>query len=283
MGKPRKLSALLRSLKTATLVVWYRRTTMSKHSPLYRLTPILFTLINRNKVLKKSFIIHKDSLDVLDDLTAEQAGELFKAIKSYHLDEEITLSPIVKIAFSPFKAQFARDHDKYEKASEKNKLNGAKGGRPPKPMEPNKPTGLNGNPNNPPKGDSDSDSDSDSVSKRLYSDDDKRLAEYIFQGVLQVAPKTKQPNIDNWSNTVRLMREQDNHTHKEIAQVFKWAINDDFWKTNIQSPIKLRKQFASLHSKMVNPNENPKGFTTANEKRAELASHTYDYEKAIDF
>lgn len=34
--------------------------------------------------------------------------------------------------------------------------------------------------------------------------------------------------------------------------------------------------------KVIN-DENPKGFTTANEKRSELASHTYDYEKAIDF
>lgn len=59
--------------------------------------------------MKKSFIVHIDSLDVLDDLTYEQAGELFKAIKAYHDEKEMKLSLLVKIAFSPFKAQFERD------------------------------------------------------------------------------------------------------------------------------------------------------------------------------
>ena len=52
---------------------------------------------------RKSFVIHIDSLDILEDLSDEQAGQLFKAIKSHQIDEDLTLSPIVKIAFSPFK------------------------------------------------------------------------------------------------------------------------------------------------------------------------------------
>ena len=32
---------------------------------------------------RKSFIIHKDSIEILDKLTDEQAGKLFKAIKFY--------------------------------------------------------------------------------------------------------------------------------------------------------------------------------------------------------
>ena len=38
---------------------------------------------------RKSFIVHHDSLNVLDDLSNEQAGLLFKAIKSYHLNDDI--------------------------------------------------------------------------------------------------------------------------------------------------------------------------------------------------
>jgi len=72
--------------------------------------------------MRKSFIVHLDSLGVLDDLSDEQCGELFRAIKAYHLGDEITLSPIAKIAFSPFKNQFARDSVKYEKLCEKNRL-----------------------------------------------------------------------------------------------------------------------------------------------------------------
>jgi hypothetical protein len=71
---------------------------------------------------RKSFIIHFDSLNVLDDLNNEQAGMLFKAIKGHQLGEELTLDALIKVAFSPFKNQFARDAEKYEKLCEKNRL-----------------------------------------------------------------------------------------------------------------------------------------------------------------
>ena len=120
---------------------------------------------------RKSFLVHIDSLDILDDLTDEQAGMLFKAIKAHQKGEDIELSPIVKIAFSPFKNQFARDDEKYQKIVERNKNNGLKGGRPKTQDNPKKPTGLIGNPDNPSKADNknDSDSDSDSKNKEILS------------------------------------------------------------------------------------------------------------------
>ena len=36
---------------------------------------------------RKSFVLHVDSLDVLDELTNEQAGMLFKAMRSFHIDD----------------------------------------------------------------------------------------------------------------------------------------------------------------------------------------------------
>tara|TARA_R110000744_G_scaffold351337_1_gene457162 strand:- start:2055 stop:2789 length:735 start_codon:yes stop_codon:yes gene_type:complete len=123
---------------------------------------------------RKSFIIHKDSLSVLDELSNEQAGLLFKAMKAYQNDEEIELDSLTKIIFSPFKAQFDRDNEKYKKIVERNKNNGLKGGRPKteaNPENPDKPSGLSGNPENPSKADSVSksknDSKSDSDSKNI--------------------------------------------------------------------------------------------------------------------
>lgn len=78
---------------------------------------------------KKSFLIHIDSLDILDDLTDEQCGQLFKAIKAFQFNEELPLSAIVKIAFSPFKNQFKRDNEKYQKTCEARVLAGSKGGK----------------------------------------------------------------------------------------------------------------------------------------------------------
>lgn len=78
---------------------------------------------------KKSFLLHIDSLDILDDLTNGQAGVLFKAIKAYQHDEEFPLDSVVKIAFSPFKNQFIRDDEKYTKTCERRAIAGSKGGK----------------------------------------------------------------------------------------------------------------------------------------------------------
>ena len=71
---------------------------------------------------RKSFIIHKDSLEILDKLTKEQAGELFKAIKAYQFNEDVDVSDLIDLVFTPFKKQFERDSEKYEKLCEKNRL-----------------------------------------------------------------------------------------------------------------------------------------------------------------
>jgi hypothetical protein len=78
---------------------------------------------------KKSFLLHIDSLDILDDLTNGQAGVLFKAIKAYQKGEDFELDSIVKIAFSPFKNQFSRDDEKYAKTSERRAIAGSMGGK----------------------------------------------------------------------------------------------------------------------------------------------------------
>ncbi len=78
---------------------------------------------------KKSFLLHIDSLDILDDLTNGQAGVLFKAIKAYQHGDDFPLDSIVKVAFSPFKNQFLRDDEKYKKTCEMRAIAGSKGGK----------------------------------------------------------------------------------------------------------------------------------------------------------
>ena len=205
---------------------------------------------------KSSFIIHKDSLGILDGLDNEQAGKLFKAIRSYHDGEDIDLDDITKLIFFPFKSQFERDQKKYESIVERNRINGLKGGRP---SDQNKPTGLSGNPEEPKKADSGSKNDNDSGKdkekpspKIKFSDADLNLAEHIYLKIKEVAPKTQVPNYNSWADSVRLMRERDNHTLEEIKDVFIWANSDSFWRTNILSPAKLREKFVELHAKMGN-------------------------------
>ena len=128
---------------------------------------------------RKSFIVHHDSLNVLDDLTDDQAGLLFKAIKAYHLGNDIKLDSLTNIAMSPFRNQFERDAEKYEKLCEKNRLiaesryntkstNGESGNQV--SPQPTKST------NNDSKSDSGNDSDSKSDSKKEVTN--TRFAEF---------------------------------------------------------------------------------------------------------
>jgi hypothetical protein len=117
-----------------------------------------FLLLNIYK-MKKSFILHIDTLAVLDELTDEQAGLLFKAIKSYQMGLNNELDFALRMAFLPFELQFKRDAANYEKTCEKNRENGSKGGRPKKPTESQETQSVILKPK---KADSDNDSDSDS-------------------------------------------------------------------------------------------------------------------------
>ena len=215
---------------------------------------------------KKSFLIHIDSLDILDDLSNGQAGVLFKAIKAYQHEEDYPLDSIVKIAFSPFKNQFARDDEKYVKTCERRAIAGSKGGKQKvanaskcKQELANVADNKNKNKNKT-NNKSDSKDISTSTKKHSFSEVDYQCAEWFYSLVVNVAPKAKQPNLESWANVIRLMRSVDNITHDEISNVFMWANKDPFWSVNILSPDKLRKQFAQLQAKMET-NNRPKQST----------------------
>ena len=74
--------------------------------------------------MKKSFVIHCDSLSVIDKMTDEQVGKLFRKMKSYHNGNEYVIDDfVVEIAFEQFKNQFDRDLKKYESVCERNREN----------------------------------------------------------------------------------------------------------------------------------------------------------------
>jgi hypothetical protein len=112
--------------------------------------------------MKKSFIIHLDSLNVLDQLTDEQSGQLFKAIHEFHKGNDPELDFGLRMAFLPFKNQFIRDLEKYESKVVSNRENGKKGGRPKKPTNPD---GFEETQPNPKNLDNDNESENDNESK----------------------------------------------------------------------------------------------------------------------
>lgn len=81
---------------------------------------------------------------------------------------------------------------------------------------------------------------------------DLTCAEYIFAKVLLVNPTAKTPNWPKWANDIRLLREQDKRSHREICELFKWANADSFWRVNVLSPATLRDKWDSLQAKRIN-------------------------------
>lgn len=78
------------------------------------------------------------------------------------------------------------------------------------------------------------------------SPDDLHCAEWIAGLVASIRPAVRKPNLTTWANDVRLMREIDGRTHREICELFKWASRDGFWCSNILSPAKLRAKWDTL-------------------------------------
>nr|DAX97973.1 MAG TPA: replication protein O [Caudoviricetes sp.] len=85
--------------------------------------------------------------------------------------------------------------------------------------------------------------------KFVYTDDDLRAANWIFVLIKNLSPNVKTPNFASWANEIRLMRERDGRTHKDICELFKWANEDEFWSANILSPSKLRDKWDQLEIK----------------------------------
>lgn len=136
-----------------------------------------------NQTKNKSFIIHKDSLSVLNKLTDEQAGKLFKAISAYQENKTLPNDNLISIIFEPFLNQFLRDEEKYKNVVERNKINIAK--RWNKTNTKNT-SGKSRIPKDTKNTDSDSKSDSDSKNKNDISKeiiplfiDQKLLADFV--------------------------------------------------------------------------------------------------------
>jgi hypothetical protein len=58
---------------------------------------------------------------------------------------------------------------------------------------------------------------------------------------------------DEWCNEMEKLHRIDGYGWDEIGSVIDWCQRDSFWKTNILSPAKLRKQFTQLRMKMAAP------------------------------
>lgn len=79
--------------------------------------------------MRDSVLIYTENIDIISELTDEQAGILLKAIMSYQVDqvEQNIDDPVARIAFKAIKKQVDRCNENYEEMKRKRSEAGKKG------------------------------------------------------------------------------------------------------------------------------------------------------------
>jgi hypothetical protein len=85
------------------------------------------------------------------------------------------------------------------------------------------------------------------VTEVFLSDSNEiRLAKYLFNLILKNNPNAKKPNFQKWAKEFNSMIRIDRRKLEDIKELVGWCQKDPFWRTNILSPKKLRKQYDQL-------------------------------------
>ena len=85
------------------------------------------------------------------------------------------------------------------------------------------------------------------IPNKLFNEKHLELAEYLYKLIKKDNPAWYvKPNWNEWADDIRKLNMIDKRTIEQIKWMIDWVQNNDFWKKNILSPGKLRKQFNKL-------------------------------------
>lgn len=85
----------------------------------------------------------------------------------------------------------------------------------------------------------------------IENSNEMELSKLLFSLIQRNNPNHKNPNFQQWSKQFDYILRIDKRNIQEITRVIKWCQNDNFWKTNILSPKKLRDKYDMLYLKMI--------------------------------
>lgn len=108
--------------------------------------------------------------------------------------------------------------------------------------------------------------------KRTYEPDDINFksAQYLWDKIKSNNPETKEPDLQHWSNDIRLMHERDKRSYEKIKKMTDWCQSDGFWSANILSAKKLRDKYDTMNAQV-----NRK----ASKSKPKVIEHITDWEK----
>ena len=88
--------------------------------------------------------------------------------------------------------------------------------------------------------------------KKIFTSDDLSVAQYLFAHIKAIYSSAKEPNWNEWANEIRLLREVDGKGLEEVKNLIDLIFKDNgvydgsFWRQNIRSTKKLRKQYDQI-------------------------------------
>jgi hypothetical protein len=83
---------------------------------------------------------------------------------------------------------------------------------------------------------------------RTYGDEITQLSNLLAD--LIEANGIKRPNVtDKWHQEIERLNRIDGYSYEQIEKTIRWVQQDSFWRSNVLSPAKLRKQFGALQLK----------------------------------
>ncbi|OPZ94728.1 MAG: hypothetical protein BWY74_00339 [Firmicutes bacterium ADurb.Bin419] len=97
------------------------------------------------------------------------------------------------------------------------------------------------------------------VKSKIYDEKDIELVELLYSLIRINYPFIKEKSSakkENDYDEMRKIREIDKYTPDQIKYIIQWSQQDEFWKQNIRSVSKLRKQFETLIIRAGNENNN---------------------------
>ena len=236
---------------------------------------------------KKSFVAYSDWQDTFNALPDDKAGQLIKHLFAYVNDENpVTDDILINAVFANIKQQLKRDLKKWESISKQRVEYGRIGGLKSAQAKASKSKHKLPNASKPKQNQHDTvtvnvnDTVTVNVNYKkillseINSDDYK-----INEDHLEIAKSFQQLFINNlrdvgiensapekakgtWIDDIRLMLEVDKRTVDQCKTVFKFLKINDFWKANILSTSKLRKQFENLLIKSKYEKRQSSGNTT---------------------
>ncbi|UWG96813.1 hypothetical protein LPY66_18340 [Dehalobacter sp. DCM] len=103
------------------------------------------------------------------------------------------------------------------------------------------------------------------TSSKIFADDslEINLTNQLIFLITANNPNFKKPNVQKWASDFDKIIRIDKRDPDEVIGVMTWAKQDNFWKSNILSPSKLREKYDTLFMQMNSRSQTkhiPKGF-----------------------